>query len=243
MYGQYHSIYDSFDWVKKFGGDGQDSFELMANLARVNCVVAFLIANKESSAFCPKCTAEFINDGVEQIANSSKQVLSAMGNDAHPINDVLEFQIAIDQLKNASQQFAASVDTFVKTMMHNSADPDAARRKVLVERQFVSPEGLPKRKWFRSILAAPAARWELSNFLLFCLWRFCLQEGAIRSRICFSPAGLGSKNWGPGNGFEAAPARARAAAAATASLPQQQLSLIIPNPPLFRLAAPQARVY
>lgn len=142
-YGQYHSIYDSFDWMTAFGGvDGKpgSSFDYMAFGAKIWGLLALRLAQTEIIAL----------DHVLQ-ASAVWNYTKAIESQRHGID--------LSELKNASQEYQKAAMS-LQLKCHDS--PLDEKMKVvcnerigLAERHLLSDAGLPGRPWFKHILQAP----------------------------------------------------------------------------------------
>ncbi len=158
-YGVYHSIYDNFYWMEKFG---DPEFITHATAARLYAVVAMRAAAAEVAplTFTPYGYAmrEYVDDlrrivarkarGNRADADASKRPLVFTGL-AELIAAIQEFQVAAAALDAASATVAARDDFDPATLARfNNA-------LLRVERSFLLPKGLPGRPWFRHAIFAP----------------------------------------------------------------------------------------
>jgi N-acetylated-alpha-linked acidic dipeptidase len=139
-YGQYHSIYDSFAWMDAYGGienEPGSAFRLMAFAAKIWGLLALRLADSD---ILP----------LDQIAQGKALTLytaaieqQKTGLDLSDLHDTVERY----RLTAASLQFEC---------MHFQLEHAACNEKLgMVERKFLSAEGLPGRPWFKHILQAP----------------------------------------------------------------------------------------
>lgn len=129
-YGQYHSVYDSFDWVKNFaGGQPGRAFEYMKIAAQVWGLLALRLADADRVPFNHTREAEAVDHWVNALP-------ADLGLDRQPLLDSVA---AYKSAARAADALAgASNDQLAFT-----------------EQQFASDVGLPDRKWFRHTLQAP----------------------------------------------------------------------------------------
>jgi N-acetylated-alpha-linked acidic dipeptidase len=139
-YGVYHSIYDTHEWVARFGDPG---FRYHAALTRVWGLVALRLANADVLPLdymrYADTIAEFVREVARGAAPGTEQVFD-------PITR------AIDRLRHA----AAAVN---RRAAEGSLDADRRRRLdtalMQVERAFIDGGGLPGRPWYKHIVFAP----------------------------------------------------------------------------------------
>jgi len=139
-YGQYHSIYDSFAWMDTFGGtDGEigSAFKFMAFGAKIWGLLALRLAD---STILP----------LDQIGQGKalECYLNAIENQKTGLDlNALKDSIKKYRQAAAALQLACSNGDLVAI--------DCNVKLGLVERQFLSEEGLPGRPWFKHVLQAP----------------------------------------------------------------------------------------
>lgn len=140
-YGVYHSVYDSFAWMDAFGGlDGQkgSSFELIAFASKIWGVLALRLADSVVLPFDHFVQAEALQHYCEAIASQEKG---------------LDLSLLLDAI---TQFEAAAVTIESSCFVAPDLTPALCNEKLgLTERQFLSKEGLPGRRWFKHLLQAP----------------------------------------------------------------------------------------
>jgi N-acetylated-alpha-linked acidic dipeptidase len=141
--GVYHSAYDSFHWMSKFG---DPTFAYHKTTATVAALVATRLANADIAPL----------DYVEFAATMSR-FASAVDSAAATRKWTVPSQTlhsAIDEMRSAASAFAKSRDTFL------SRNPSADRTRkanaalMRVERALTRPAGLVTRPWFRGLIYA-----------------------------------------------------------------------------------------
>ena len=147
-YGQYHSIYDSFHWMEKFGGrDGepQSAFNLMVDAAKIWGLLVIRLA-----------TTELVPLDQTSQGNSLQNYLNRISDQLGEEGKTCSLNTTgLVQAVSMYQKCAADVHS------HCSSDPDDSlldecNEKIgLVERSFLLDAGLPGRSWFRHCLQAP----------------------------------------------------------------------------------------
>ncbi|KAF2110909.1 N-acetylated-alpha-linked acidic dipeptidase-like protein [Lophiotrema nucula] len=159
----YHSNYDSFDWMEKFGDPG---FQYHATIAEI----WGLVAAKLIETPVLQLSAADYAAGLRRYVNQAKQKAEYAGNDRRTCNAIFE------PLENAVYRFTKVSnlqDSLAAELSKQLEDDDIpwwkwwekvrlwmAVRKVntkykLLERQFLYAEGLDGRPWFKHIVFAP----------------------------------------------------------------------------------------
>ena len=153
-YGVYHSVYDNFRWMEKYGDPG---FVYHAAAARLWGLMAMRLAS-----------AEVVPLRFGSYANTLQEDLDVMRRDTirrvrtppaegqkPPISpDFSEILSALQELRTAGESADRAADA-----ASQSGDAPGIRRindaLIQVERAFLNSDGLPKRPWFRHMLIAP----------------------------------------------------------------------------------------
>lgn len=151
-YGQYHSIYDSFHWMDRFGGGAAtggivgESFELLSRLAQIWGLLALRLADARVLPFNHTAQAQAMRGWAQHLGKKL---------------DVHKLEGAIDAYETASlstelqEGRRINIDTSTFSRSVNASLSSLNDRLAFTERQFLSKKGLPGRKWFRSLLQAP----------------------------------------------------------------------------------------
>jgi N-acetylated-alpha-linked acidic dipeptidase len=155
-YGVYHSVYDNFRWMEKYGDPG---FVYHAAAARLWGLMAMRLA---SADVVPLRYATYARDIKVDLDNLRRDVVRrartkpAAGADAKaPITpDFTEVLAALDQFAAAGEAADRAADAAMK-----SGDAATMARisdaLMSVERAFLDAKGLPGRPWFRHMLIGP----------------------------------------------------------------------------------------
>lgn len=140
-YGVYHSIYDSFHWMEKFG---DPNFSYHTALAKVWGLMAIRLASQPTLPF------DYAN-----YAGQIEKFIESINRDAQT-NKV---SVDLSELKQAANQFHQAADRYQEKLRQipaNSKNIKLLNEKgMAVERAFIAPEGLPLRPWYRHIIYAP----------------------------------------------------------------------------------------
>jgi N-acetylated-alpha-linked acidic dipeptidase len=136
--GIYHSMYDSYDWMTRFGDPGYKSHRAGAQL------VAVILGRLANSDIIPLDYAAFgteMNALVSQL-DSGITNKKWTGVATQPLRDALERFTAVARAFNAARDTAR---------VTNERAQRINRALMQVERRLTRPEGLASRPWFRSL--------------------------------------------------------------------------------------------
>jgi N-acetylated-alpha-linked acidic dipeptidase len=139
-YGVYHSMYDDFYWMNHFGDPGYQYHTLMSQLWGV---LALRLANADLLPFDFASYAQNVRQFVADLSKGKD--MSQV--DLKPVmQDIDQFEAAGKQLDDVCTQALASGKL-------NSATADKLNRGMMqVERNWLNPDGIPGRPWFKHIL-------------------------------------------------------------------------------------------
>lgn len=142
--GIYHSAYDSFGWMSKFG---DPDFMFHATVGRIGAVLALRLANAE---VLPYDYAEFARTMRKYVA----PVEAGLTRRGWSTTSVSDLAVAIDSLDRAAVRFAASRDAALERGATKAQKEAANSALLLVERAFARDEGLKSRPWYRALIYA-----------------------------------------------------------------------------------------
>jgi N-acetylated-alpha-linked acidic dipeptidase len=154
-YGVYHSAYDDFFWTNKFGDPGYHYHTLMSQLWGVT---ALRLANADLLPFDFASYAGNIRQFVNELAKGNKmwgQPPTAVRSSEtrQPPLDLKPILDGIDKLEAAGKKLNESLSRKVAT---GQIDPKLAATlnhgMMQVERNWLNPDGIPGRPWFKHIL-------------------------------------------------------------------------------------------
>jgi N-acetylated-alpha-linked acidic dipeptidase len=139
-YGVYHSMYDDFYWINHFGDPGYRYHTLMSQLWGV---LALRLANAD---ILPFDFASYARNIREFVADMSKdRDISRL--------DLKSVSNNIDEFEAAGKQLNESV---AAALASGTIDPKLTetlnRGLMQVERNWLNPDGIPGRPWFKHIL-------------------------------------------------------------------------------------------
>ena len=144
--GKYHSQYDTFDAMQRFG---DPDFVYHATAARVGAAMALRLANAE---ILPYDYAEFAETMQRHIAPLEAAMKARGWNGAN----VAALASSITALDRAAREFAIRRDAALASNRPPArAARDAANSTLLsVERIFARDSGLKSRRWYRTLIYA-----------------------------------------------------------------------------------------
>jgi len=142
-YGVYHSVYDDFYWMNQFGDPGYRYHTLMSNLWGV---LALRLGNAEILPFDFAFYADNIRQFVEEL---QKKKDAKQHFDFKPLlARVAQFEAEGRALNQAIERGLAS------GKLGGPLSQQINRRIMQVEANWLNPEGIPGRPWFKHILYA-----------------------------------------------------------------------------------------
>ena len=155
-YGVYHSAYDTFRWVEKFGDPG---FHYHALAAKFYGLMAMRLASADVVPLRFGTYAESMREHLDTLRRDTRRKARPDGGDEAedaPLNP--DFSGFIEVL-NALDAAGVAADRTIADVIE-SEDRETANRlnalMIQVERAFLTEEGLPPdRPWFRHVLYAP----------------------------------------------------------------------------------------
>jgi N-acetylated-alpha-linked acidic dipeptidase len=141
--GVYHSAYDSYHWMSKFGDPG---FEVHATTARVGAAMLLRLAN---AVILPYEYVEY----ARTMRRFGTQVAVSIA-DKRWKASTSELNAAIDRMESAAAAFNVARDRAL-TAEQRPANVQRVNAALLeVERQLTRPQGLVTRPWFRNLIYA-----------------------------------------------------------------------------------------
>ncbi len=156
-YGVYHSAYDDYFWMNHFGDPGYRYHTLMSQLWGV---LALRLSNADLLPFDFATYADNVRQFVNELAKANEKNMWGEPSSAvqsgvaqQPKLDLKPVLDAIDAFDAAGKDLDASVQ---RALTAGNADPkldDTLNRGMMqVERNWLNPNGIPGRPWFKHIL-------------------------------------------------------------------------------------------
>lgn len=151
-YGVYHSIYDNFFWMEKFG---DPEFITHATAAQLYTLIVMRAAAADVAPLRFGPYARAIGDHLDDLRRLSiRRARGSEGKQPVAIDRLADLKAALDDLRTSADALDRATEAL--TARDGSADlaklNDALAR---VERAFLLPDGLPNRPWFRHAIYAP----------------------------------------------------------------------------------------
>ena len=141
--GVYHSAYDSYHWMLKFG---DSSFEVHATAARIGAATLLRIANAE---ILPNDYVEF----ARTMRRFGSQVEQAIA-DKHWKVSAAGLTTAIGKMEDAAVAFNAVRDRALAAQLAPGTAKQVNASLLEVERRLTRPQGLVTRPWFKNLIYA-----------------------------------------------------------------------------------------
>jgi N-acetylated-alpha-linked acidic dipeptidase len=146
-YGVYHSIYDNFNWMKKFG---DPDFAQHAAMARIAGVLVLRLAESDVLPFDYETYAREISRYLAELTRSLRAA-GAPEIDLKPVND------ALAALRASSQRATRTLRNVTSQSPRAARAPQINRALAEAEQMLLSPEGLTGRTWYKHTIFAPGS--------------------------------------------------------------------------------------
>ena len=141
--GVYHSAYDSYHWMSKFGDPG---FEYHATAAKIGAATLLRLANAD---ILPYDYLEF----ARTMRRFATQAASAIA-EKHWSTSVDSLTHSIGRMEDAANAFNAARDRALASQLPSATLKQVNAALLEVERQLTRPQGLVTRPWFRNLIYA-----------------------------------------------------------------------------------------
>jgi len=141
--GVYHSAYDSYHWMVKFG---DPTFEYHAANAKIGTAALLRIANAE---ILPYDYVEY----ARTVQRFSSQVERAIAEKHWKLSGAV-LNAAVARMESAAVAFNAARDHALATQLSPTIAKQVNATLLGVERQLTRPQGLVTRPWFRNLVYA-----------------------------------------------------------------------------------------
>ena len=145
----YHSQYDDYAWMSKFGDTG---FVYHAAAGRIAAAMALRVANADVLPYDYVEFARTMRRYLPPIDRSFAEKRWNIETDgAGPVPTAL-LRSAIDRMEESAASFARARDAALAATPSRSAVEATNRALMRVERALTRPEGLRTRPWFRNLI-------------------------------------------------------------------------------------------
>jgi len=157
-YGVYHSGYDDFYWMNHFGDPGYKYHTLMSQLWGVT---ALRLANADLLPFDFASYAANVRQFVNELMKAQPAAMSMWGRAPSPVQSTEarqpppEFRAILDAIDNF-EAAGKKLNESLTRKLSSHVDPKLAltvnHGMMQVERNWLNPDGIPGRPWFKHIL-------------------------------------------------------------------------------------------
>jgi N-acetylated-alpha-linked acidic dipeptidase len=158
-YGVYHSAYDDFYWMNHFGDPGYKYHTLMSQLWGVT---ALRLANADLLPFDYATYASNVRQFVNELARNNKLVIlsGVTGSRSEAATESKDLRLnltpvlaAIDNFETAGKRLNESLkDKLAAGLIDPQLATTLNHGMMQVERNWLNPDGIPGRPWFKHIL-------------------------------------------------------------------------------------------
>ncbi|KAF7725324.1 hypothetical protein EC973_009663 [Apophysomyces ossiformis] len=139
-YGVYHSNYDSFHWMSKFG---DPQFEYHQAMVKIWGLLALRLADDEILPLYPLDYAHKLEEYVERLNEYIRPY-------TYP-----SLHRSVRKLIHASQHFEEYIDSLTDRKDRKKAIETVNNQLAFFERSFLDPKGLIGRSWYKHVVYAP----------------------------------------------------------------------------------------
>src|SRR5580658_2658478 len=144
-YGVYHSMYDDFYWMKRFG---DPTFEFHIALAKILGTLALRLDESDTLPFDYSAYAAEISRAASDLATrAAKQGIGAA--------DVPAVSDAAAQLTASAARVSQAMQQWANASREAAKQNELNRELVSVEQTLLAPEGLSGRTWYKHTIYAP----------------------------------------------------------------------------------------
>jgi N-acetylated-alpha-linked acidic dipeptidase len=141
-YGVYHSVFDNFNWFKKFA---DPNFVYEQQMARILGIQVLRMANSDVLPYDFENYGKEITGYIQAAQKKSDAAFKGKGS-------VPDFRPALD----AARRLTTAGSGLAKSQTNTVADATKLNRGLVdAERALLLPEGLPNRPWFKHAIYAP----------------------------------------------------------------------------------------
>jgi len=152
-YGVYHSLFDNFYWMEKFG---DPDFVIHATAAKLYALIAMRAAGADVVPFTFGPYGKAIQDHVDDLRSLiARKNLADESKREFP--RLADLAAAVREFQARAETLDAAIAKLTEAPAPESADQIKALNATLtrVEREFLTRDGLPGRPWFQHTIYAP----------------------------------------------------------------------------------------
>jgi N-acetylated-alpha-linked acidic dipeptidase len=146
-YGVYHSLYDDFDWMQRFG---DPKFTYHAALANVLGTLALRLAEADILPYDFQTYAS-------EIDRSTSDLIARAGHDPNDLTSLTPVSEAATQLDDSAMHAAEALRSISGVTLDPARADEINRALASVEQALLAPQGLIGRPWFKHTIYAPGS--------------------------------------------------------------------------------------
>jgi N-acetylated-alpha-linked acidic dipeptidase len=147
-YGVYHSVFDNYEWYRRFGDPGFHYTQLIAR------VFGLQVLRMSDASVLPYDYQSYASEIMQYALAAEKHAREVFGEGTPDFSPVLRaarrFVTAGRIMQDAQQETAEAPELKLEDVRHMND------LLIQTERNLLLPKGLPKRPWFRHSIFAPA---------------------------------------------------------------------------------------
>jgi N-acetylated-alpha-linked acidic dipeptidase len=147
-YGVYHSVFDNYEWYRRFGDPGFHYTQLIAR------VFGLQVLRMSDASVLPYDYQSYASEIMQYALAAEKHAREVFGEGTPDFSPVLRaarrFVTAGRVMQDEQQETASAPELKLEDVRHMND------LLIQTERNLLLPRGLPKRPWFRHSIFAPA---------------------------------------------------------------------------------------
>ncbi|KAI8337463.1 hypothetical protein BC941DRAFT_452316 [Chlamydoabsidia padenii] len=152
-YGVYHSNYDSFHWMEKFG---DPTFEYHATMARIVSALLVRLSDDRVLPISPNDYADELSNYVDSIEEYTGKTLDNLRTASEKLSKRTRgFEQRLAHLQERLEEYKDVKDDALPSVLRNRVSK-ANKRLTYFERGFIDPEGIASRPWYKHVVYAPS---------------------------------------------------------------------------------------
>ncbi|KAI8340435.1 hypothetical protein BC941DRAFT_348237 [Chlamydoabsidia padenii] len=152
-YGVYHSNYDSFHWMEKFG---DPTFDYHATLTRIAGSILLRLADDRVLPLHPQDYSLELTNYLDSIEAYAEKEFDGLRKAVKKLNKrTRRFERRLGRLQTRLDEYKGVGDDALPSVLLSRINK-ANKRLTYFERGFIDPEGIPSRPWFKHVVYAPS---------------------------------------------------------------------------------------